>query len=149
WSIAILGLPYSILRIWRHRDRPRRKFRFGRWWFSTLVLLLTAEPLMIVIDRDVDVLRFPAMLPNPPANELRIASIGDSTMFGHPYDLEFGIPQVLAWRVRQMYPQLRVVSENLAVPGQNLRQAIDCLKHLKFRPHLLVVYSGHNEFYHE
>ncbi len=148
WSMALLGLPWILIWLWRHRRPPRPEFRFGRWWFATLVLLLTAEPLMAVIDRDVERLRFPAALSDPPEDELRIASIGDSTMFGFPYDLKFGIPQVLAWRVQQMYPQRRVVSENLAVPGQNLRQAIECLGQLKFRPHLLVVYSGHNEYFH-
>lgn len=149
WSVALLGLPATLFWIWRHRRAPRPQFRFGRWWFSTCVLLLTSEPLMAILDRDVERLRFPSALPDPPANELRIAFIGDSTMFGHPYDAKFGIPQVLAWRVEQMHRDWRVVTANLAVPGQNLRQAIDCLATLQFKPHLLVVYCGHNEFHHE
>jgi tetratricopeptide (TPR) repeat protein len=48
-----------------------------------------------------------------------------------------------------MYPRHRVVSENLSLPGLSLRQAIERLQRLKFRPHLLLMYSGHNEFMHE
>jgi tetratricopeptide (TPR) repeat protein len=149
WSVAGLGLPWTAIWVWRHRRPPRPPFRFGRWWFATLVLLLTAEPLMAIREWQGDLLHFPARLSAPPPHELRIASIGDSTMVGHPYEPKFGIPQVLAWRVRQMYPQRTVVIENLALPGQNLPQAIDRLQRLQYRPHLLLVYSGHNEFFHE
>ena len=69
-------------------------------------------------------------------------------MAGHPFEPKFGIPQMLAWRVQAMYPDQEVVLENLAVPGQSLREAIQCLQSLTVRPHLIVLYGGHNEFLH-
>jgi tetratricopeptide (TPR) repeat protein len=88
-------------------------------------------------------------LSDPAAGEIRIALIGSSTMFGHPYEPKFGIAEVLAWRVRQLYPQRRVVTENLAVPGISLKEEIRSLMRLSCRPHLIVLYGGHNEFFHE
>jgi tetratricopeptide (TPR) repeat protein len=149
WSMAILGVPYALVWLWRWRRAPRPRFTFGRWWFSTLVLLAGAEPLMSVLERDREAILLPEHLPDAPKGELRIALIGSSTMTGYPYEPKFGIAQVLAWRVRQMYPQHRVVTDNLAVPGISLKDEINSLRRLKYRPHLVVLYGGHNEFFHE
>jgi len=149
WCFAGLGLPWVVYWVWRHRSSSRPAFGFGRWWFSAVVLLATAEPLMALLDREHVMVAFPERLLDPPAGELRLVSLGESTMVGHPYEPKFGIPQVVAWRLQQMYPQRRVVSENLAVPGINLEQAIAALQRLRYRPHLVLLYSGHNEFMHE
>src|SRR5262245_39935422 len=76
WSTACLGAPCAAVWIWRHRYPPRPPFRFGRWWLSALVLLLAAEPLMLFFDRDKDALSWPAGMPDPPPQEMRIAAIG-------------------------------------------------------------------------
>jgi tetratricopeptide (TPR) repeat protein len=149
WSLAGLGLPYVLWWCWRHRHSPRPSFTFGRWWFSALVLLVAAEPLMSVFDRDREAILLPDSLPDAPEGQLRIALIGSSTMAGYPYEAKFGIAQVVAWRVRQMYPQRQVITENLAVPGFSLKDEINSLRRLQFRPHLVVLYGGHNEFFHE
>jgi tetratricopeptide (TPR) repeat protein len=149
WSFVGLGLPYVLWWCWRHRRSPRPRFLFGRCWFSTVVLLTAAEPLMSLLDRENEAITFPGRLPEPPEGELRIALIGSSTMYGHPYEPRFGIAQVLAWRVQQMYPQRHVVTENLAYPGICLKDEICSLMQLSCRPHLVVLYGGHNEFLHE
>src|SRR5262249_8451268 len=124
WSIGCLGMPYVIIWCWRHRRSPRPRFAFGRWWFSAVVVLVAAEPVMSLWDREHEAVAFPERLSDPPEGELRIALIGSSTMFGHPYDPKFGIAQVLAWRLQQMYPHRRVVTENLAIPGICLKDEI-------------------------
>src|SRR5262249_26274501 len=86
---------------------------------------------------------------DPPADEIRIVSLGGSTMHGMPYDPKFGIPNVIAWRLQQQYPQRRVISENHALDGQNLQLAIETLNRVHYRPHVLLLYSGHNEFFHD
>lgn len=151
WCMACAGLPYTVAWIRRHRNCPRPAYPFGKCWFSVLVLLFTAEPLMLLLDHEDEkyIAAAPGPLPEPPDNELRIVSLGSSTMFGHPYNPKFGISQIVAWRVQQMYPQRKVISENLAVPGQDVRRAVLCLGQLKFRPHLVLLYSGHNEFFHQ
>src|SRR5262249_32726744 len=89
WCIAGLGLPYVLWWCWRYRRSPRPRFTIGRWWFSTVLLLLAAEPLMSLIDRDYESIAFPEQLSDPPEGELRIALIGSSTMYGHPYEPKF------------------------------------------------------------
>ena len=70
-------------------------------------------------------------------------------MVGHPYEPKYGIAEVATWRLRQLYPQRTIVLHNLAISGQNLRQAIQRLGQLDSKPDLLLVYSGHNEFYQD
>ena len=57
--------------------------------------------------------------------------------------------EVAGWRLQQLYPGRIVKLHNLAIGGQNLRQAINGLHKLETRPDLLLVYSGHNEFYQD
>jgi len=70
-------------------------------------------------------------------------------MNGTPYGPKFAIPRIVAWQLGQMYPERKVVSENIGVPGQSLQQAIACLPRLKYRPYLMLLYRGHNEFFHD
>jgi tetratricopeptide (TPR) repeat protein len=161
WGLALGGLPavvWAVARAARSRqalaagaisDGPQPRLALARWWFSAVVTLLIAEPLAAFLLWRQDLLTFPESLPAPPAGELHVAAIGGSSTMGHPYAPKFGFPQVAAWRLQQMYPRQTVVLNNIARPGRNLRQAIGCLHELQHRPHLLLVYSAHNEFFHE
>ena len=70
-------------------------------------------------------------------------------MLGYPYQPKFGIPQVVAAHLRKLYPHCQVVVHNLAGEGLNLRLTLRKLQELKSRPDLLLVYTGHKEFYHD
>jgi tetratricopeptide (TPR) repeat protein len=95
-----------------------------------------------------DRLALPANLPLPPPNELHVAFVGESTMAGFPYR-KFGIPKVVGWQLEQMYPNRKVVLDDLSAVGLNLRTALKRLNTLTVRPQLLLLYSGHNEFFYD
>ena len=152
WGISIVGIPFFVWGICRRRRLAIRKSsRPAKLWFFTVVSLMLLEPIAAVVDRSESSprLHFPDELQAPADDELRIAAIGGSTMVGAPYDPKFGIPAVVGWRLRQLYPGRKVVVENLAVVGQDLYEAINSLEQLTVRPHLLLVYSGHNEFFRD
>lgn len=157
WGFAVFGLVPVVLGIARRRkNRVRQPFLAGRFWFAIVVALVVSESLCGVVlwSKMTSTLRqmaitLPSGLSAPPERELHVVALGGSTMLGSPYDPKFGIPTVVAWRMRKMYPDKTIVMKNLSVGGQNLRESIRCLKSLKTKPHLLLLYSGHNEFYNE
>jgi hypothetical protein len=156
WSVFVVGLPFVVWGIrCRRQNAKRGSFVVAKYWFSVTLTLGLLEPTAAILDyRETQenpskLLRFPSRLQDAPEHQIRVAAIGGSTMKGAPYEPKFGIPPVVAWRLRHLFPEREVIVENLARNGRNLRQAVNCLEGLKYRPHLLLVYSGHNEFFHE
>ena len=147
WCVVIFGAPFVVFWIYRRHRGFRRPFPFARWWFASLLILACVEPIAAVLQSKHPRLTFPAELADPPAGELHVVALGGSTMLGYPYEPKFGISEVVAHDLRRMYPQQEVVLHNLAQPGLNLAHAVARLRTLKVRPHLLLLYSAHNEFY--
>jgi tetratricopeptide (TPR) repeat protein len=114
------------------------------------VFLLAAEPSAALLSRvlsNPNRLSFPTSLPEPPPGELHVAFVGESTMAGFPY-MKFGIPKVVGWQLAQMYPDRKIVLDDLSAVGLNLHTALARLDRLEVRPQLLLLYSGHNEFFY-
>ncbi|MGE3317056.1 MAG: tetratricopeptide repeat protein [Planctomycetaceae bacterium] len=153
WLLAIVGIPFVAMGIARRRrSRDSQPFTFGKVWFAAMIFLITAEPVALVAERVEmarDQLRFPKGLSASDQKELRIVAVGESTMAGFPYNERFGIAEVAAWRLREMYPDRSVVIENLAKDGLNLKKAMQALEDITVRPDLLILYSGHNEFFYD
>lgn len=144
WILAVGGLAGFgyLLR--------RRKTRVLKWCVAAAAALIVAEPAAWLLERSHNrTLDLPARLPPAPEAEIHIAVVGGSSALGHPYQPKFGFPQVVAWRVRRMYPGRTVVLHNLAKGGAELREAAGELKKLPCKPHVLLLYSGHNEFLHD
>lgn len=143
WLFAaggVLAVPFCLRRRWH---LPLK------FWLLIVSGLLTAESSVRLLAASNDSpLEFPGEFPRPPRDEIHVAAIGGSSTLGYPYQPKFGFPQVTAWRIQQLYPNRTVVLHNLAKGGLNLRQAAQELNELKYRPHVLLIYSGHNEFYH-
>lgn len=150
WGFVILGFPVVVRWVWRRRRGvERRPSLVAKWWFSTTLVVVLVEPMAAILEQRQDRLSFPDDLAEPADDELRVAALGGSTMLGYPYEPKFGIPTVVKWRLQQMYPERTIVMQNLAVAGENLRQAIGRLHGLRVRPHVLLLYSGHNEFFQD
>jgi tetratricopeptide (TPR) repeat protein len=152
WIFVLGGIPIIAWRLAnRARDAGRGLSMLGKLWFSALVFLLAAEPCAAVVGRvldDPNRLAFPPSLPDPPPGELHVAFVGESTMAGFPY-LKFGIPKVVGWQLAQMYPDRKIVLDDLSAVGLNLHTALARLDRLTVRPQLLLLYSGHNEFFYD
>jgi tetratricopeptide (TPR) repeat protein len=152
WLFVLGGL---VMVAWRSASRsPGARWgssSLGKLWFSMLVFLLAAEPAAALVGRvldDPNRIAFPPSLPDPPPGELHVAFVGESTMAGFPY-LKFGIPKVVGWQLAQMYPDRKIVLDDLSAVGLNLHTALARLDRLTVRPQLLLLYSGHNEFFYD
>ncbi|HET6327292.1 MAG TPA: hypothetical protein VFG04_21600 [Planctomycetaceae bacterium] len=152
WLFVLIGIPVVIWRLATRRSSLAAGVStVGKLWFSALVLLLVAEPSAALLGRMLDNanrLALPATLPEAPAGEVHVAFVGESTMAGFPY-LKFGIPKVVGWQLEQMYPNRKIVLDDVSAVGLNLRTALARLSKLPVRPQLLLLYSGHNEFFYD
>ena len=134
----------------------RGKLRWRPWvpvLMRTGIAVLVAVPILeataLVIEQSkFQPLPMPGTLLPAAEGELHVAAVGGSTMLGFPYEPHYSIGHVLAWQLRQMYPEHEVQLNNLSVTGANLEQALARLGNLKHKPDIILVYSGHNQFFH-
>lgn len=132
----------------------RQKLRWQPWIPRALRICFACAVVIIPLEltaRSIENSRrqklpFPEHLKTSDA--VHIATIGGSTMLGFPYEPHYGIGRVVLWQLRQMFPNQEFVLDNLALTGINLEQAIARLNEPGVLPDIVVVYSGHNEFFH-
>nr|AUN35842.1 hypothetical protein [uncultured bacterium] len=159
WTFAVVGTPIVVYWIWRRSRGIRKPLPLAKCWFACLILVLVAEPVAYVIKSTRERLNIPVLPAGQTDGEFHVAAIGESSMIGWPYvsraddkgtvDPRFCIPAVYAWRLGQFYPEKKIVMHNIAVQGLSVKLAIEQLSKLKQRPDLILVYAGHNEFYHD
>lgn len=78
----------------------------------------------------------------------RIMCLGGSTMFGTPYDMNANIQGILRRQLRNRYPSVEFEVINWGASAINSNVIRDFAGDLLvFRPDLIVVYMGHNEYY--
>jgi len=81
-------------------------------------------------------------------NTLRVLCLGESSMFGVPFAFAATIPSLVRKQLRHLYPDLDVEVINLGASAINtniIREMVP--QYLSLEPDLVLVYSGHNEFY--
>lgn len=83
-----------------------------------------------------------------PAGTYRIVVVGASTVIGFPFAAELAFPRQLEIRLQRQLPDLQVEVLNAGITSINslavkdiARQALSC------DPDLIIVHTGHNEFY--
>lgn len=175
WLFVIIALPFAVRQILDRRRRPIS--RLVKLWFSLCLLTAVGEFTCLLIQRSQSLddtrLAFPEQLPPADDNDLHIASTGGSTAMGWPWHPHYSIAQVAAWQLEQVLiseevlnfppsadeggspdagstvPRCKVVVHNVAREGSALKEAILQLHNLPLKPHVLMVYTGHNEVYQE
>ena len=78
--------------------------------------------------------------------EIRIVVLGESSAEGVPYQDRLSIGTIVAWQLQQALPRRRVSVNVLARSGATLEAMHRELSRLTYRPDVLIVYAGHNEF---
>ena len=81
-------------------------------------------------------------------NSLRVLCLGESSMFGVPFAFAATIPSLVRKQLRHLYPGLEIEVVNLAASAINsnvIREMVP--EFLSLEPDLVLVYTGHNEFY--
>ncbi len=83
-----------------------------------------------------------------PQGTIRIFALGGSTTVGFPYGYVGSFPSFLRERLQKMFPEKNIEVINLGMTATNSFTVNDIAKELfEFKPDLLIVYDGHNEFY--
>lgn len=78
----------------------------------------------------------------------RVMCLGSSTMFGTPYDMNANIQGILRRQLRHRYPSLEWEVINWGASAINSNVVRDFAGDLlEFKPDLIIVYMGHNEYY--
>ncbi len=78
----------------------------------------------------------------------RIFALGASTTVGFPYLFHGSFPSLLRDRLVTQFPERRVEMVNVGITAVNSYAVADIARELmRYEPDLLLVYSGHNEFY--
>jgi tetratricopeptide (TPR) repeat protein len=78
----------------------------------------------------------------------RIMCLGSSSMFGTPYDMNANIPGIVTTQLRRLYPEIEFEVVNWGASAINSNVMRDFAPELlQYRPDLVLVYMGHNEFY--
>jgi tetratricopeptide (TPR) repeat protein len=78
----------------------------------------------------------------------RIICLGESSMFGTPYQLNTNIPGIVRKQLRHLYPDKEIEVINLGAAAINSNVILDLTKNIfELQPDLILIYTGHNEFY--
>lgn len=78
----------------------------------------------------------------------RVFCLGESSMFGTPYQMTATIPSIVRKQLRHAIPEKNVEVINLGASAINSNVIADIAPQLlPFTPDLVLIYMGHNEFY--
>ncbi len=72
--------------------------------------------------------------------------IGESSGRGEPYHPWLSVGQIVAWRLKRVFPGRAIDVDIWATGGATLEMMHQKLARLTYRPDALIVYVGHNEF---
>jgi tetratricopeptide (TPR) repeat protein len=78
----------------------------------------------------------------------RIFCLGESSMFGTPYQMNATIPAMVRTQLRRLFPGREIEVINLGASAINSNVIADIAPQVaEFEPDLILIYTGHNEFY--
>ncbi len=81
-------------------------------------------------------------------NTFRILCLGESSMFGVPYQMTANIPGIVRRQLQHLYPEKEIEVINLGASAINTNVILHLTKEfLRLQPDLVLIYTGHNEFY--
>ena len=89
----------------------------------------------------------PFLLPKP-TDLLRVVVVGASTVEGFPWPTELSFSRQIELTLQEQHPQRKVEVLNCGIVGITSHQVLDLVRQsVSCEPDVIVVYSGHNEFY--
>ncbi len=167
-AIAILGLLIGSLLLTRGRAAIFRRPRIARLFllWSSLVLSLGILELTAAVwtgwlhrapappkpgARTADAssklpTAFSDEKPESSAEPLRVLVIGESSGRGEPYHPWLSVGQIVGWQLERVFPDRKIEVDMWAEGGATLERMHQKLSFLNYRPDLVLLFSGHNEF---
>jgi hypothetical protein len=89
----------------------------------------------------------PTRFAQPTDDVLTLVVVGESSAQGVPFNLyALSAANLVRWQLAELLPGRRVQLVNLAASGETLERQHQKLAALRYRPDVLIVYCGHNEF---
>jgi len=89
----------------------------------------------------------PFKIPKP-AGTYRVVTVGGSTVAGFPYPFELTMPRLLELILRRQMPEREIEVLNAGMTSINSFSEVDVVRQIvECQPDLIIVHSGHNEFY--
>lgn len=89
----------------------------------------------------------PTRFANPKDNGVvNVTIVGESSAVGVPYHHHLSLAEVVAWQLNERIPGKKFRYEMIAESGHSLEQQHKLLATTQWRPDVLIVYCGHNEF---
>lgn len=83
-----------------------------------------------------------------PVGGVRIMCLGESSMFGTPYEMAATIPAIIRKQLRHMYPGRDIEVINWGASAINSNVIHDLSPQIAaLQPDVIVIYTGHNEYY--
>ena len=148
WGLVFVGVAtFGHVVAMRHR-RHRHAGRVLKASFATTLVLLPLELTSSFLESRQSA-PLPLSIDLPKSPNVHIATIGGSTMLGFPYDPNFGIGRVVTLQLQRLFPQHQFVLDNAAQTGIHLEGAIARINRASAFPDIVILYSGHNEFFHD
>jgi len=90
----------------------------------------------------------PKFLKEKDRNTFRIFAFGGSTTLGFPYYPRSSFSKMLETALKKSAPDKKIEVVNLGLTGMNSLEIKHCLyESLRYSPDLVIIYSGHNEFF--
>lgn len=81
-------------------------------------------------------------------HSFRVLCIGESSMFGVPFQFSATIPALVRKQLRHLYPETDIEVINLGASAINTNVIRALLpEYLSLEPDLVLMYTGHNEYY--
>jgi tetratricopeptide (TPR) repeat protein len=87
-------------------------------------------------------------LKNKQEKTYRVFVLGASSSAGYPWEYNFSFPNILKEHLIHYKANYDIEMVNLSMPAVNSYAVVDIFRQLKkYDPDLVIVYTGHNEFY--
>jgi tetratricopeptide (TPR) repeat protein len=171
WLAILMGLAVVGVQVLRTGRSVRSAGRRSSWRGKLLLLAVSLSLSLLVLEAGAAVWHnwlhrrprlpsasamsetvMPALPSNLPVTEgssgktIRILVIGESSGRGEPYNPWLSVGQMLAWYLEPVFPGRKIDVDIWAVGGAMLEEQHQKLAALTYRPDVLIVYVGHNEF---
>lgn len=164
YVLAVVGALVGVAFLWRRLERGHRAGRRVSATSFRLLLLAASTLFAAGVAEAVAWTRWSLLNRAPvlsehqaaespgagaPSNEggdVRVVVVGESSASGVPYQDRLSIGAIVGWKLQDALPNRKVRVEMLARSGATLAEMHAEFAELRYRPDVVIVYAGHNEF---
>jgi hypothetical protein len=156
YGVLLAALPVATISLTLALARARRRGRRRGGLFRGLAVCVALLASMVVAEglsaawlawTRVPMPWLKTRFPDKPDPQtVDILVLGESSALGVPYHEWLSTPEIVAWKLREAFPDRRFAIEFLAWPGLTLDKVHWWMMKMQHRPDLVILYAGHNEF---